>query len=102
MLSLARCRNLLGTTAHQLSDADVQALCEQMYALANVAVTQYTLTAEVRRDACDSVRHLATSDELIDVEERAAIAEFDGGLKRDVAERVDFDNFVRAHRRNSR
>jgi hypothetical protein len=60
----------LGTAANRLSDQELERLLEQLYAMAQLIV-------ETLPD------HRVSTDDL---EERAAIREFDGGLSREKAE----------------
>ena len=85
MLSLSRCREVLGSESARLSDAQVTRLRDQLYGLAETAVQLSQV-----RPAIDfaSVATSLTAEVRADVEERAAISEFDGKLSRDQAERL--------------
>jgi len=83
-LSIERCRALLGNDGDALSDSELEALRDQFYAIASVASRAY-----LARDASPfrtALLRLSEADR-IDVEERAAILEFEGKLCRDLAER---------------
>ena len=93
MLSIARCRSLLAP-ATRLTDERLGRVRDDLYALAHLAID---VLEKVGPSAAASIPHpqrldevakFLTIDELEDVEERAAIMEFDGGVKRDDAERL--------------
>ena len=94
MLSVARCRSLLSNEAKDWPDAKVEAIRDELYALAGV------LLDGVRRAEVADVRSMKTalplvsSDKRPDLEERAAILEFDAGLSRDEAERAAMTDYV--------
>lgn len=75
MLSTRRCRELLSAHDH-LTDSEVETLRDQLSALAEVL-----LGALPRRSA------VVSADRLEELEERAAILEFDAGFSREAAER---------------
>ena len=95
MLSLQRCRELLGPSA-ELSDSELSALVHSLYVLAETAVR---LHADARRRPAP--RSARAPEEQADVDERAAIMEFEGGLARADAERLA-DLKVSATRRRTR
>jgi hypothetical protein len=125
MLSLQRYREILGDDCPK-SDAELELLVDQMRGLASVICDAFVEDRKRRKDA----RHASTNgeiraivggdgvgdaqqpvgfqdavamlpdDERADIEERAAIAEVDGGLDRDTAERAAFsDLWRRKHKR---
>ena len=90
MLTLQRCRELLETDSPGLSDSELEALRKQLYAIAQVGIH-----ARAReRQFAQAIAALA-EDERADVEERAAILEFDGKLSRDQAERLALSPYSR-------
>jgi len=117
LLSLAKCRAILGTDAPE-SDADLARLRDQLYGLARVVVEAIRANGRLMRSprapngarrACDDVAKGQTApanfsealaslpeDERYAVEERAAIHEFDGGLDRSAAEQRAFSEYWRA------
>jgi hypothetical protein len=82
LLSVSVCRLKLGSLAEGMSDSTVGNLRDQLYALAGACRTLQASTARDFRAAINSLDP-ATRDEL---EERAAILEFDGKLCRPAAE----------------
>ena len=76
-LSIAHCRHLLGDVATELSDAAVEQLREQLYVVADYVVWLSQDSPGARQQA-----HLArlAADDRTEVEERAAILEFDGKM----------------------
>jgi hypothetical protein len=79
MLSLQKCRELLGPSEH-LSDSELSQLVNSFYILAEVAVRMHADAVRA------SSRSSQAGGEDADVEERAAIMEFDGKMPRLVAE----------------
>ena len=90
MLSLQRCRELLTGDARAFSDDELEALRTQFYAVAQVGVRA---TIRERRFA-QAIADLS-EEERADVEERAAILEFEGRLSRDQAERLALSPYSR-------
>lgn len=97
LVSLDRCRQLLGSGC-KLTDDELNRIREQLYGLANVAVAAVleagplsSVPAAQQDDGRTSIHRrtlLALPADLRDdIEERAAIMEFDGGLGRREAER---------------
>jgi hypothetical protein len=87
MVSTARCRELLGEVGRDLSDAEVEAVRDQLQILAGVVLSgaEESVRAEARARA-DSWSHLPAED-VADLHERSAVYEYDSGLSRDAAER---------------
>lgn len=105
VLSLSRCRDLLGPRC-RLSDEEVKALCRNLYTFAAVAIEAYADAKQPeRRSACTDTTNSArdqapssktpapseTSHRLPDevreeLEERAAILEHEAGFDRTTAE----------------
>lgn len=80
MLSVSRCRELLGPEVGPISDAELAELRNQLTDFAGVLIG---ITEQ------DRVQPASRLSELLeDLDERAAIMEFDGGAKRSVAERM--------------
>jgi hypothetical protein len=122
MLSLKRCREILGADSPE-TESDLELLRDQLYGLARVAVEacptqrrrnsqrnapdgarQAIKTASRNNEPKESVRFseaLASlsEEERYEVEERAGIMEFDGGLDRSAAEQAAFSEFWRAKHR---
>lgn len=103
MLTVADCRRLLGSRCAQ-SDADLQAVRDHLYALATVAVSAYSERARHLKTIRNAGGVVATSEilpaqpfnaalaqipesERLQLEERAAILEYEAGLDRDRGER---------------
>ncbi len=79
MLSVVRCRELLRGGGG--SDAEIERLRDALYALANVAIDLH------QEHRLPHALRLLPSEQRDAVGERAAIVEFEGGLRRDEAER---------------
>ena len=95
MFSLERCRQILGRDC-ELDDVELTKLRDQLYGLADVLIDQVRIQSRiyvndkpeiVEPDAYQSALRLLPESERDDVEERAAIIEFEGGTNRDEAER---------------
>lgn len=84
-ISLASCRRLIGALASGHSDAELEKLRDELYTVARVALEVHPMGGP-RRFA--SAFSSLAEDQRFDVEERAAILEFDGRLTRDQAERL--------------
>jgi hypothetical protein len=95
MLSIEQCRALLPADCG-LSDRDIEDLREQTYSLAGLLVHHFLKQAHnsgAKLSHAGSFRaalQLVPKDQQAEIEERAAIVEFDGGLTRDEAERTAF------------
>ena len=87
MLSLERCRKLLGTE-NSLPDESLVTLRDQLYCLAEL-VLDFRDSGQKLNDSIDGAfEQIASSREDPDaLIERAAIIEFDGKVSRDEAER---------------
>jgi len=96
MLSLSRCRRLLGPGC-QLSDVEVEQLRDELVGLARVIVGTLSPSGHRYGDVGPGnqdglildVAHWPVEDRE-SLEERAAILEFDGGASRKSAERTAF------------
>jgi hypothetical protein len=98
MLSVARCRSLLPNETKDWPDAKVEALRDELYALAGVLLDGVRLGEVAEALSIKTALSLIPLDQRVDVEERAAILEFDAGLSRDDAERTAMTHYV-LHRR---
>jgi hypothetical protein len=85
VVSIAECRRVLGD-GRPLSDSEVEHLRDQLYELARTIVD----LSRVPLNEPERVIAQLPDDQRADVEERAAIVEFDGGLTRRLAERRAF------------
>jgi hypothetical protein len=121
MLTLERCRQILGDEV-PVSDSDLERWRDQLYGLARVVVEACPRkrrgkglphVPDAARRAIDGMARgtepagfpeavaMLPEDERYEVEERAGIMEFDGGLDRNAAERVAMSAYWRnTHRRN--
>ena len=73
-----------------MSDAEIAALRDSMYSFAACLVAAYS--ADWAALAATGISHL-TEDERVEIEERVAILEFEGGLTRDQAERLALSRY---------
>jgi hypothetical protein len=90
VLSLQRCRELLGEEC-PYDDAELEELREQCYEIARVVVdTRPQAVAPHTEPVFDKL----PPGERVEVEERAAVMEFDGGLGRDHAERAALARYL--------
>ena len=87
MLSTRRCREALGESGRDLSDAEINALHDQLRVLAGFALTVVESRLDPEAVAREDAWERIPAEDVAEVHERAAIMEFDGGLKRDEAER---------------
>lgn len=95
-LSIATCRQLVECSCAHLSDAEVERLRDQLYDIAAQVVLAYDPAQKLFEDA-DAALHLVTPNDRENIEERAAILEFDAQMTRDTATRIS----VAAHVRRS-
>jgi len=95
MLTLLRCRQLLGAAGEGLTDVQVEQVRDEMYAVAQ----SFLSSAGARRGGNTAGPALAwrlvSGGRCEALEERAAILEFDAGLSRDMAERAAFAQLCR-------
>ncbi len=100
LLNLEKCRFLLGTNC-ELTDSEVEQLRQEMYGLADVAI-QVFRTQKIDDQARMAAKpgHSCLSEipeaDRCTVEERAAIVEFEGGLKKPDAERLAFAEWAKS------
>ena len=90
-LSIERCRGLLGAVGGRLSDSEIEQLRDQLRELASLVVEMYSTT---HRGVTASLQ-MMRAEERVEVEERAAILEFEGKLPRVEAERRAFPSPLR-------
>lgn len=98
MLTLQKCRSLLGADC-KLTDAALEQLRQELYALSDVAVEAFCATRKA--DSCpprESCLDAIPDPERKTAEERAAILEYEAGLKRPEAERQAFGEWVKSKR----
>jgi len=123
MLSLKRCRELVGNE-YRLSDSELQRLTERLYEIAHVAVENFKPCPANRKHRHDQTKQkraktsrphsgsgsqgdyatllaLLSDDERYEIEERAAILEFDSGYSREKAEEYALREF-RKHKSTKR
>jgi hypothetical protein len=97
MLSLQRCREILAGN-NDLDDNDLEHLRDQIYGLADVITDQIKHSMPNRAGAYQrgpvnqkngfaAALRVLTDEEREEIEERAAIIEFEAGANRDEAER---------------
>lgn len=104
MLSLQKCRSLLGADC-KLTDAELEQLQRELYAVADVSIG--ALCAQKRSCSGNGSKSQVVSgclggipeEERETVEERAAILEFEGGLKKPEAERQAFGEWAKSKKR---
>lgn len=107
MLSVQRCREILGSNC-LLTDQELELLRDQMYGLAGIVLDQiggadgstankYQTKPETDAEGYKTAVRLLRDEDREDVEERAAIIEFEGGADRDQAERKALLSVVRRH-----
>jgi hypothetical protein len=92
---IAECRKILGNGC-PLSDLEVEQLRDQLYDLARCVVD----LSQMPLNDPERVIAQLPDDERADVEERAAILEFDGGIGRRRAERKAFTEAFRTRKAN--
>jgi hypothetical protein len=87
MLSLAKCREILGADC-RLTDTELEAVRDQLSAMADIAIKLIHEGADERQaDAQLSISGVP-EDGRCEVEERAAIFEFEAGMSKEVAESI--------------
>ena len=83
-MSVRRCRQLLGADVIA-SDLEIECLRDQLYDVARVWIEE---GMTVFASPSTELRETLSEDDRLEVEERAAVLEFDGGLSRSGAERA--------------
>ena len=91
MLSVVQCRDILGASAPTV-DAEVEQLRDALYMVAQVWIDGGAKS--FRSPFAESVTGLS-EDEWVDIEERVAVMEVDGGLTRAEAEQAVLAAFTR-------
>ena len=94
MLSLDRCRTLLGPDC-TLSDAQIERLRDQMRVMAEITMNVMT-TTDTTTPFLEASRHFPDGDDVV---ERAAILEFDVGIPRGRAEKTAIRQAIKRTRR---
>lgn len=94
MLSLDHCRTLLGRDSEELDDADLATLRDQLYSLATLSVERFSRIEGEESATFKDALALFEQSERETIEERAAVIEFDGKLKREIAERSAISQVV--------
>ena len=100
MLSLDKCRRILGPDC-DLSDQDIERLRDQLCDLATVAIVVHEeqRQAGVVMEGNETKLRMIPEDDRDEVEERAAILEFDGGISKQEAERLAVQQYFEGARR---
>lgn len=100
MLSLDRCRKLLGAE-NSLPDEKLVTLRDQLYCFAELALDLRDSGQKLKGSINGAFEQIASSQEDPDVlVERAAIIEFDGKFSRDEAERLAINMSLATERLN--
>jgi hypothetical protein len=100
VFSLERCRNILGRDC-ALDDEQVKRLRDQLYGLADIVIDELRDQPKIKRNdgqergVYKAALGLLPESEREDVEERAAIIEFEGGVARGEAEQKAILEVVR-------
>lgn len=111
MLSLQRCRDILGPKCG-LDDQQIEKLRAQIYGIANVITDQmgkskprrpdtHQEIQEIDADGFQAALKLLTDEDREEIEERAAIIEFEAGTDTDEAERKAIVYAIRGRRENN-
>ena len=94
MLSLHRCRQILGSKAADSDDA-IKQVREALYTLAHIAVDVYAKPPKnIPVRDFEAALGQVPPDARDDIEELAAIREYDGSFDRDVAERYALGDYL--------
>lgn len=91
MVSLRRIRELLGPACPE-TDLEIELLRDQLMLVANAAFDA----------ALDKGLHMGDDEELLQIAERAAIMEFDGGIQRSKAENTAFQSWAKKRLANDK
>jgi hypothetical protein len=101
VLSLQKCRSLLGADC-KLTDEELEQLRQELYALSDVAVEAFCAQKQsgagvgsMAQNVSGCLSSIPCPDRDV-VEERAAILEFEGGLKKSEAERQAFGEWAQS------
>ena len=94
MLSLHRCRQILGSKSADSDDA-IKQVREALYTLAHIAVDVYAKPPKnIPVPDFEAALGQVLPDARDDIEELAAIREYDGGFDRDLAERYALGDYL--------
>ena len=93
-LSLAACRNSLGSAGRGLTDSELVSLRSDLYAMAQCVIAAFEQDCVEAREAAQTLASLPRCDGE-DVAERAAVLEFDGHLPRGAATRSAIVGYAR-------
>ena len=103
-LSIAQCRRHLGH-ATEFSDAEVALLRDQLYSFARVLVDDYARrprrgvgVRQLPRSQFEQALAALPVEDCAQIEERAAILEYDGRLERDAAQRKSIAGWLAVRR----
>ena len=101
MLSLKRCRAILGPD-YTLDDDELRALRDSMYSFGGLLVFFYPKYQRQQKDSqWEGVdKGQFSKGELEDLDERAAIMEYDGGISRKDAEKAAIIRFEELRRKH--
>ena len=93
MVDLRRCREILGPDC-SLTDEQLELLRDQLAGLADIAL-EAGRGSKGATNAFETVLSLAPEPQRQEIDERASIMEFDGGLLRALAEEAALNDFAR-------
>jgi hypothetical protein len=88
-LSLAECRRLIGEDS--ITDEKLEQVRDGFYAVARTVTCAYLRGKD--REGLSIILSALSEDDRAEVEERAAIIEFEGKLSRDQAERLALNQY---------
>jgi hypothetical protein len=94
MLSLPACRRLLGNAGESVSDDELARLRDQLYGVALCAVAVFEASTSDTSEA--TALDCLPADAREEVEERAAIVQFDAYLPKSMASRAAVSAYVTA------
>jgi len=94
-MTVDTCRRLLGPAAHGVPDSQLEELLDGFTELAQFVVDTFVDGEPARTPG----RGIA-EDDVVQVQERAAILEFDAGLPREVATRKALAQFKKSRQAN--
>jgi hypothetical protein len=98
VVDLRRCREILGPDC-SLTDEQLELLRDQLVGLADIAL-EAGRGSNGATSGFDTVLSLAPEAQRQEIDERASIMEFDGGLQRALAEEAAFNDFARNQTKN--
>ena len=95
MLSIENCKRLLGSEVARLSEDELLSIRDQMYSLAGLVIDRFVRRSDSQPLAIDDHLSGILEEQQREVlEERAAVLEFEGNLKREVAERLAVEQAI--------